>query len=81
MSTTIEVKHETAKKLLSIAKSEGVSVDDLLRIYVPGLTPSSSSNGTSAAERSKAFREWAESHRRDIPPLSDEAVSRKSFYE
>ena len=78
-SATIEVKHETAKKLLSIAQNEGVSVDELLRIYVPGLT--TPSNGMSAAEGSKAFREWAESHRRDIPPLSDEAVSRKSFYE
>ena len=81
MSATIEVKHETAQKLLSIAQSEGVSVDELLNIYVPGLTPSRSSNGTSAAERSKAFREWAENHRRDIPTLSDVAVSRKSFYE
>ncbi|HEY9851263.1 MAG TPA: hypothetical protein V6D28_17475 [Leptolyngbyaceae cyanobacterium] len=28
----------------------------------------------------KAFREWAESHRRDSPLLSDEAISRESIY-
>lgn len=28
----------------------------------------------------KAFREWAESHPRNTPPLSDEAISRESIY-
>ena len=78
MSTAIEVKTETAQKLHSLAKTEGLSVDEFLRIYVPGL---SSSAPKSAAEQAKEFRDWAESHRRDLPLLSDEAVSRKSFYE
>jgi hypothetical protein len=38
----IEVKPETAKKLQSLAAGKGVSVDELLRDYVPGLT----TNGT-----------------------------------
>src|SRR2546421_9326480 len=32
-----------------------------------------------AADRGRAFREWAESHRRDLPLLSDEAISRESI--
>jgi hypothetical protein len=79
MSAAIEVKTETAEKLLNLAKKEGVSVDELLKIYVPGLAGTSADGN--ATEHSLAFRKWAESHRRDIPPLSDEAVSRKSFYE
>ena len=31
-------------------------------------------------ERAKAFREWAESHPRHQPYLSDEAISRESIY-
>ncbi|NEP39292.1 MAG: hypothetical protein F6K35_08520 [Okeania sp. SIO2H7] len=31
-------------------------------------------------ERAKAFREWAESHSRNSPSLSDEAISRESIY-
>ncbi|CDM94111.1 MAG: hypothetical protein P5702_06595 [Limnospira sp. PMC 1291.21] len=31
-------------------------------------------------ERAKAFREWAASHPRNQPSLSDEAISRESIY-
>lgn len=31
-------------------------------------------------EWAKAFREWAESHPRNSPGLSDEAISRESIY-
>lgn len=34
----------------------------------------------SAAEKAAAFRTWAESHRRGLPLLSDEAISRESMY-
>ena len=34
----------------------------------------------SRMERASAFRTWAESHRRDTPLLSDEAISRESIY-
>jgi hypothetical protein len=32
-------------------------------------------------EWQRAFDEWSNSHDPSIPPLSDEAVSRESFYE
>jgi hypothetical protein len=35
----------------------------------------------STDEWSRALREWAESHDRTAPPLSDEAISRDSIYE
>ena len=31
-------------------------------------------------ERARAFRQWAESHSKDTPLLSDEAISRESIY-
>ncbi|MEM7757934.1 MAG: hypothetical protein AAF298_07400 [Cyanobacteria bacterium P01_A01_bin.40] len=34
----------------------------------------------SPKQKAKAFREWAESHRRGLPLLSDEAISRESIY-
>ncbi|WP_036478550.1 hypothetical protein [Myxosarcina sp. GI1] len=34
----------------------------------------------SAAKKVVAFREWADSHRRGLPLLSDEAISRESIY-
>jgi hypothetical protein len=34
----------------------------------------------SSKEKARALREWAESHRNDLPLLSDEAISRESIY-
>jgi hypothetical protein len=34
----------------------------------------------SAAERAAAFREWADSHRRGLPLLSEEDISRENMY-
>ena len=34
----------------------------------------------SPAEKAAAYRAWAESHRRGLPLLSDEAISRESIY-
>jgi hypothetical protein len=34
----------------------------------------------SAAEKAAAFREWTQSHRRGLPLLSDEAISRENMY-
>jgi len=32
------------------------------------------------AERARAYRDWAESHTRDSPVLSDAAISRENIY-
>jgi len=81
MSATIEVEPETAEKLTALAQSKGVSVDALLHACIPGLTSNGTGHGEkSQAEKIEAFIIWAENHSRDIPPLSDEAASRRSFY-
>jgi hypothetical protein len=80
MSAVVEIKAETAKRLESLAQKNGVTVDELLYAYVPGLA----NNGSDAAAQSdkvKAFIEWARMLPSDAPPLSDEAISRRSIYE
>lgn len=47
------------------------SANDTSSAKQPNLSPS---------QKAKAFREWAESHRRGLPLLSDEAISRESIY-
>lgn len=80
MGTMIEVKPETARQLQSLAAGKGVSVDDLLRVYVPGLA-TNGNLASSQADKVDSFIEWAKNHPTGTPPLSDEAVSRRSFYE
>ena len=80
MSSVLEVKKETAQKLLFLAKNEGVSVDELLRIYVPGLGADSPVAVSNSSQQAEAFLDWAESHRDELPLLSDDAVSRRSIY-
>lgn len=81
MNATIEVKSETAKKLLSLAKSKGVSVDELLLVHVPGLT-SNGSIETTANESDKLteFRAWVNQFSTPGAGLSDDAISRASIY-
>lgn len=78
-SIVIEVRKETAKELRSLAERKGVSIDELLRAYVPELAKNDQSK--TQATKVNSFIEWASNHRTDIPPLSEEAVSRESFYE
>ncbi len=43
-------------------------------------TSSTKQSELSPKQKAIAFREWAESHRRGLPLLSDEAISRESIY-
>lgn len=81
MNATIEVNSETAKKLLSLAKSKGVSVDELLMVHVPGLT-SNGIIGTSVNESEKLieFRAWVNQFSTTGAGLSNEALGRASIY-
>ena len=81
MGTTLEVKPEIAEKLRCLAKAQKVSVDELLTVYIPGLTPAEAEkNGRSAEDRVRAFDDWIKSFPTNTPPLSDEAISRESLY-
>ena len=81
MSMMLDVDEKTAAKLRELAAAEGVSVEQLLATYVPGLR-ASKSNGNGAGGESviPTFEEWADSFPQDVPPLSDKAVSRASIY-
>jgi hypothetical protein len=79
MRTVLDVDERTAAKLHELAAADGVSIDQLLAMYVPGLR-SSESNGNGTMDPIPAFEEWADSFDQDAPPLSDEAVSRASIY-
>jgi hypothetical protein len=79
MRTILDVDEKTASKLRELAAASGVSIDQLLATYVPGLRPSNE-NGQDADNAVSAFENWAEDFPRDVPPLSDEAVSRASIY-
>jgi hypothetical protein len=78
MSATLDIKPETAEKLGVIARSLNVSVDDLLRTYVPGFVSEPKTNGV--ADVVRAFDDWEEAFGSDAPPLSDEAISRSTIY-
>ena len=75
----LDIDEKTVAKLRELAASGGVSVEQLLATYVPGLRPSES-NGNGSKDSIRAFEEWAESFGQDAPPLPDEAVSRTSIY-
>ncbi|MCT7981973.1 hypothetical protein NG796_01555 [Laspinema sp. A4] len=53
------------------AQQEQTSAEGKERPFYETATP---------VEWAKAFREWAESHPRNQPYLSDEAISRESIY-
>jgi hypothetical protein len=81
MSTMLDVDEKTAAKLRELAAAGGVSVQQLLAAYVPGLRPSKTiGNGTGGENAIPAFEEWADSFPQDVPPLPDEAISRASIY-
>ena len=63
---------------------EQKNVSPLFDGTIPGSANDTSSSAKqpnlSQSQKAKAFREWAESHRRGLPLLSDEAISRESIY-
>lgn len=79
MRTTLDVDEKTAAKLREMAAADGLSVDQLLATYVPGLK-ASETNGDRTHDPLAAFEDWADGFEQDVPPLTDEAVSRESIY-
>ena len=78
MRTKLDVDEKTAAKLRELAAARGISIDQVLAAYVPGLRPTEPMiNGKDPLP---AFEEWADSFAEEAPPLSDEAISRSSIY-
>jgi len=79
---TIELKPEQERILrealrLGRFQSAEQALDEALHSIEPsgGVRPT-----LSPAERAAAFRSWAESHPRNSPVLSDEAISGETIY-
>lgn len=51
-----------------------------LKVFVVEELDLSEPQPQDATTRSRNFLAWAESHRCDVPPLSDEAISRETIY-
>ena len=84
---TIRLDPVLESRLREEAAKHGVEASEyaaqLIERTLPAGGASSESlwNTLSPEEWIRVATEWAESHDRSIPPLSDEAVSRESFYE
>ncbi len=85
MNLTIELSDEKAAALKAQAEAHGLTVERWLEQIAEqhaDAQPASIAHlqKTNPQEWARLFHEWAESHDRTTPPLSDEAVSRESIY-
>jgi hypothetical protein len=83
MTLTLELSPEREAALKAQAQARGMSVEQWLLDLAEQLAPSTSIahlQKTNPKEWARQFHEWAESHDRTTPLLSDEAISRESIY-
>jgi hypothetical protein len=84
MTLTIELPPELERRLAEEAARHGQAPAEFVRAVVEEkLAVAPHTSGAKLAnpqERARAFREWAESHSRDTPLLSEEAIRRESIY-
>jgi hypothetical protein len=85
MELNIRISDETAPRLKAQAEAHGITVEQWVEQIVEQsaqpLPPSiAQQQKTNPKEWARQFHEWAESHDRTTPLLSDEAVSRESIY-
>jgi len=83
MNVTIELSEEQAAALKVRAEAQGLTVERWLERMAAQLAPSTSIahlQETNPKEWARRFHQWAESHDRTTPLLSDQAISRESIY-
>ena len=83
MTVTIELSEEQAAALKQQAEGQGLTVERWLQQVAAQLAPSTSLahlQETDPEEWARRFHEWAESHDRTTPLLSEQAISRESIY-
>ncbi len=79
----VELSPENEAAVKKQAQAQGLTVEQwLARIAAMHVSPTSEAHlqRSDPEEWGRRFNEWAESHDRTKPPLSDEAVSRDSIY-
>ena len=84
MTLTLELSPEREAALKVQADARGMSLEQWFMDLAEQLAPSASIahlQNTDPKEWARRFHEWAESHDRTTPLLSDEAISRESIYE
>ena len=81
-TVAVPLTSEEEAALIAQAKTQGISVDSLVRKAVLQIiSPSSGTEPALTAEEfEKVFDEIAEMIPEDVPLLSDEALSRESIY-
>ena len=86
----IEVKPEVEAKLRELAAIKGLSIDELLRSFVSAsieVARAPSPNGDhqmkkpDGRQKAEAFEAWANRFAQDVPPLSQESISRSAIYD
>jgi hypothetical protein len=80
MTITIELPPEIEASLAALAAEQGMALPDYLQRLIEEQVPARKAAALSPAERALIWRESA----KGLPhttPLSDEAVSRESFYD
>jgi len=85
MNLTIELSDENAAVLKAQAEAHGMTVEQWVEQIAEQhaeAQPASIAHlqKTNSKEWARRFHEWAESHDRTKPLLSDEAISRESIY-
>jgi hypothetical protein len=83
MTLTLKLSPEREAALNAQAQARGMSVEQWLLDLTEQFAPSASIahlQKTNPKEWARLFHEWAESHDRTTPLLSDEAISRESIY-
>jgi hypothetical protein len=83
MTVTIELSEEQANALKAQAEGQGLTVERWLEQLAAQLAPTSSFahlQKTDPEEWARRFHQWAESHDRTTPLLSEDAISRENIY-
>jgi len=80
MTITLELAPEIEASLAAMAAEQGMALPDFLQYLLEEQVPPRKAAALSQADRAGLWRESAEGMPH-TPPLSDEAVSRESFYD
>ncbi len=82
MTVTIQLKPEIERRLAEKARQNGLPMETFIEVFIEdNLKEIKTFSETATDEEWTAeLKEWAESHDRTTPPLSDEATRRESIY-
>lgn len=87
MPITLNLPAETEAMLLREASERGVTPDEFVTRLVETAAPAEKPKMSATKPRltheewSRRLREWVDTPRREMPTLSDEAISRDTIYD